>query len=114
MSGRVSYPQLAAMVKELTQRPLTIREMSRIGKVSYMAARFWMFTLHEAKLVRITGYIKTPRTKNGSRLYAWGPGEDVPNTRMSQAERSRRHWAKKRSLDTLWRPVANTTESNDT
>lgn len=103
MSGRVSYYQLAAVLKELTKRPLTVREMSRIGGVSYQSARYWASVLHQTRLVRITGYVKTPRAKHGSRLFAWGEGQDVKNTKLSPAERERRHRGKKYNLNYLWK-----------
>jgi len=105
MSGRVSYDQLAAVLKELIKRPLTVREMSRIGGVSYQSARYWAYVLHTARLVRITGYVKTPRTKHGSRLFAWGEGSDAPNPKLTPAERSRRYRENKRNLSNVWRGV---------
>ncbi len=102
MPGRVSYPQLAAVIKEFTKRPLTVREMSRIGGASYQSARYWASVLHQAKLVHIAGYAKTPRTKNGSRLFAWGEGPDMPNSKLTSAEVSRRWRQRRRNLDNIW------------
>lgn len=102
MSGRVSYPQLAAVVKEFTKRPLTVREMSRIGGTSYQSARYWVSVLHQAKLVHIVGYVKTPRTKSGSRLFAWGEGLDATNPKLTPAAVSRRWRQRRNNLDSLW------------
>lgn len=101
---RFSYDKLASMTQLLMSKPRTALELACVAKVSDTGARNWINALHRAGCLHVKCYVDTPRSKIGSRVFAWGEGEDAPRPEpLSAIERHYRSRNKATTLQRAWR-----------
>lgn len=107
---RYSYAVLAQMTKRMMAGKFTVTMVARALGVSKGSANRWVNAMHEAGNIHVVEWVRTLNYRIGGRIYAWGPGDDVPRPlAMTPTILQRRTRRKARSLDG-WKPVPSTEE----
>jgi hypothetical protein len=88
---RLTYATLAKVVKRMMDGRFTVRQLHTSAGISKTSAWNIVQAWHDAGCIHIVDYTVTRNARNGSAVYVWGSGDDLPRPRaQTAAEKSKK------------------------
>lgn len=96
MICKISHLSIFALIKAAQRGELTLAELAEESGLHYVTVCEFMRAAHREKLVHICAWEPDTRGRYLIRIYKWGEGRDIKNTKLTVNERQRRHRAAKK------------------